>query len=268
MACSVYPMYLLAYVQSSIISKVVWASAVLSGRWLNNWGGRATTFCEELRASFGGWPGSSLTVMSPPTFSSISSPSLSFLTTGERDWLRDFAADKDTPFVAAVVVGLDSECDSGPLPEGSSPAGPLLTAGASAELSRSSFILVTASATASGLTSALSWADMTRRTAREDYLSAGEAGCWTEEVEVEGEERVRLTNDVWVGCEAPRKVRDSEGEGRSSASPACAAEQQPTRPNQHSTEISSRQRLDRDAAVDNAAPVVDRLVMREQQREK
>lgn len=60
-------MYLFAYQHVSICSKVASASAVLSGKCENSCGGRAAIFCEELRDSLGGWPGSCLTTISPPT---------------------------------------------------------------------------------------------------------------------------------------------------------------------------------------------------------
>lgn len=161
-------MYLFAYVHISITSKVDFASPVLSGRSRYKGGGRGTTFCEELRASLGGSPGSSRTVISPPTFSSWWSafPSPSSFFTGDCDWLlRDLTADADAESSSAMVVVIVgwvpleggssfSSCLTAPLP---------LVTGDGPSPSCSSFMAVTASATDSDWRSALSW-DMTTRT--------------------------------------------------------------------------------------------------------
>jgi hypothetical protein len=71
MACSVEPSHLAAYVQVGRTSKVLVASSYMSGSSLKSGGALVMNFCDALRDSFGGLPGSNLTVISPPTVDSI-----------------------------------------------------------------------------------------------------------------------------------------------------------------------------------------------------
>lgn len=51
--------------------------------------GLATIFCVGVRASLGGWPGTSFTTTSPPTISSLSS----FTVSGDNDGFSDLIGD-------------------------------------------------------------------------------------------------------------------------------------------------------------------------------
>jgi hypothetical protein len=126
------------------------ASSVESSAWSNSWGGRAATFWDDFRDSLGAFPGSRVTVISPPMISSSLSSDLGvwlalcFLT---GDWEEDFLA-----------AGVDDRDRLKPLGVGASyvPLSAIVFSASEGKPSSSSFISLSAASTTSGFVSRVS----------------------------------------------------------------------------------------------------------------
>ena len=126
------------------------ASSVESSTWSKSCGGRATTFCDDFLDSLGAFPGSRVTVISPPMISSPSSSDLGV-------WLAlcCLAGDSDTDFLAIGVEDRERLMSAGvgalyvPLSE-------VVSSTSEGEPCSSSFISLSAASTTSGFGSRVS----------------------------------------------------------------------------------------------------------------
>jgi hypothetical protein len=136
--------------QSLITWNTERASFVESSMWLNSCGDRATTFCDDVRSSLGAFPGSTVTVISPPMISSSSSSDLGV-------WLAlcFFTGDREADFLSIGVGDRERLITSG---VGASyvPFRAIVSSASEGETPSSSFISLSAASTTSDFVSRVS----------------------------------------------------------------------------------------------------------------